>query len=113
MEIDQSVEHLPTHRWSLAFTPCLWLHSYAYSYYLAMSTFTGMGDNDLSVDSSWAECLITSIFLLLSIILMSYILGTFTMLLMANDKRSKKFRERMTNLGAFNEERKLPRVRNS
>ncbi|MEW5319227.1 MAG: hypothetical protein WDW38_010392 [Sanguina aurantia] len=73
------------------------LSNYTYSY------------NDLSVDSSWAECLITSAFLLLSILLMSYILGTFTMLLMANDKRSKKFRERMTHLGTFHQERKLPR----
>ncbi len=83
--------------------------SYLYSFYVSVSAFTGMGDQDF-YPVSIPEALVMTIYLLFNVVLNAYILGTITMLVVKGDERSKAFRDRIANLKEFSLLNDLPDV---
>ncbi|KAJ9504820.1 hypothetical protein QJQ45_020591, partial [Haematococcus lacustris] len=82
---------------------------YIYSYYFSISTYTGLGDADFGT-SSVAESCFMVFYMALNLVVAAYILGTVSMLMVKADKRSKVFRDRMTNLRQFSSANNVPQA---
>ncbi|KAL6748139.1 hypothetical protein V8C86DRAFT_3147133, partial [Haematococcus lacustris] len=82
---------------------------YIYSYYFSISTYTGLGDADFGT-SSVAESCFMVFYMALNLVVAAYILGTVSMLMVKADKRSKVFRDRMTNLHQFSSANNVPQA---
>lgn len=80
-----------------------------YSLYFAFSTFSGLGDSEMYPDSP-SEAVFMIVYLMVNLVLAAYVLGTVTMLIVKSDKRSKVYRERVTNLHTYSTENELPTV---
>lgn len=80
---------------------------YVLSLYFSVSAFTGLGDGALYA-STVPESAFMIVYMLFNLVLGAYILGTVTMLVVKSDKRSKVFRDRVTNLKQFSENNSVP-----
>eukprot|EP00798_Chlamydomonas_sp_ICE-L_P000892 gene892-5686_t len=70
---------------------------YIYSLYYSVTAFTSVGDGDWYVATP-PEAIAMTIFLIYTLVVSAYILGTITMLVVKNDEHSNMFRDRVTGM---------------
>ncbi|MEW5304454.1 MAG: hypothetical protein WDW36_007064 [Sanguina aurantia] len=83
--------------------------AYMYSLYFSISAFAGLGDASF-YESSAYESLFLIIYLLINLVMGAYILGSVTLLVVRTDKRSKVYRDRMTNFADFASSNDIPQA---
>mmetsp|Transcript_1828 Transcript_1828/g.4152 ORF Transcript_1828/g.4152 Transcript_1828/m.4152 type:complete len:929 (+) Transcript_1828:2109-4895(+) len=80
---------------------------YFLSLYFSFVILTGFGDNTFYDRTALETCFVIG-YLLASVVLNSYILGSITTVMVSDDERSNILRERVESLNAFSEQKELP-----
>eukprot|EP00200_Dunaliella_tertiolecta_P013087 CAMPEP_0202393960 /NCGR_PEP_ID=MMETSP1127-20130417/93179_1 /ASSEMBLY_ACC=CAM_ASM_000462 /TAXON_ID=3047 /ORGANISM="Dunaliella tertiolecta, Strain CCMP1320" /LENGTH=636 /DNA_ID=CAMNT_0048996559 /DNA_START=2099 /DNA_END=4007 /DNA_ORIENTATION=+ len=80
---------------------------YFLSLYFSFVILTGFGDNTFYDKNAVESCFVIG-YLLISVLLNAFILGSITTVMVADDEISHVFRERVESLNAFSKQKELP-----